>query len=80
MTSIVKPQIKSNLYTPGEMPLAPDNGQRLRLRGETTKGPWEGYLEFRHQRDQRWGHVCVPKDKWTFNEANAVCRHLGFEW
>lgn len=80
LTPAVKHSIKSAPFTTSEIPLAPDSGQRLRLRGATSKGPWEGYLEFRQQKDQKWGHVCVPKDKWTFNEANTVCRHLGFEW
>ena len=59
-----------------EVPLAPDSGQRIRLRGGA--GPWEGYLEVRRGKDQPWGHVCDTPDSWIIEEANVVCRLLGF--
>lgn len=59
-----------------EIPIAPDSGQRIRLRGGA--GPWEGYLEVRRGKDQPWGHVCDTPDSWIIEEANVVCRLLGF--
>lgn len=57
-------------------PLAPDSGQRMRLRGGA--GPWEGYVEVRMGSHQPWGHMCDAIDAWTLQEANVVCQHLGF--
>lgn len=60
----------------GRAPLSPDSGQRIRLRGGA--GPWEGYLEVRGAREKPWGHVCDVSDSWTIQEANVICRTLGF--
>lgn len=76
LTTVSKPTVPPLVES--RTPLAPDSGQRLRLRGGS--GPWEGYLEFREQKGHSWGHVCLAKEKFTFNEANTICRHLGFDW
>ena len=72
------PQYTKPIFSsaPIELPIAPDSGQRFRLRG--GEGPWEGYLEVRGSGDKPWGHVCDADGSWTIQEANVVCRHLGF--
>ena len=52
----------------------PPSGQRVRLRG--GKGPFSGYLEMR-QGSGKWGLVCDRGD-WGMQEANLVCKQLGF--
>ena len=64
------------MAAPLALPLSPDSGQYMRLRGGA--GPWEGYLEVRSGKDRPWGHVCDISDNWTLQEASVVCRHLGF--
>ena len=51
---------------------APTSGQSIRLRG--GKSPYEGYVEIEH--NDNWGFICDPN--WTFEEANVVCKQLGF--
>ncbi len=48
-------------------------GQKVRLRG--GKYPYSGYLEIFYSND--WGFVC-DSGSWTMDEANLVCKQLGF--
>ena len=50
---------------------SPPSGQRVRLR---YGGPYSGYLELFHSGE--WGLVC--DDDWTREEADIVCKQLGF--
>ena len=52
----------------------PISGQKLRLRG--GKSPFSGYLEI--SRNDQWGFVC-DSGTWTFEEADIVCKQLGFK-
>ena len=51
---------------------SPPSGQRVRLRG--GKHPYSGYLELWHSGE--WGFVC--DDDWSRQEADIVCKQLGF--
>ena len=51
---------------------SPQSGQRVRLRG--GKQPYSGYLELLHSGE--WGFVC--DDDWNPEEADIVCKELGF--
>lgn len=75
-STTVPPLQRNNVAAPLALPLSPDSGQYMRLRGGA--GPWEGYLEVRSGKDRPWGHVCDISDNWTLQEASVVCRHLGF--
>ena len=50
---------------------SPISGQRVRLR---YGGPYSGYLELFHSGE--WGLVC--DDDWTREEADIVCKQIGF--
>ena len=50
---------------------SPPSGQRVRLRGAST---YKGYLELYHS--DQWGLVC--DDDWNREEADIVCKQLGF--
>ena len=50
---------------------SPPSGQRVRLRGGST---YKGYLEIFHS--DQWGLVC--DDDWNREEADIVCKQLGF--
>ena len=50
---------------------SPPSGQRVRLRGAST---FKGYLELYHS--DQWGLVC--DDDWNREEADIVCKQLGF--
>ena len=50
---------------------SPPSGQRVRLRGAST---YKGYLELYHS--DQWGLVC--DDDWNRDEADIVCKQLGF--
>ena len=52
---------------------APPSGQKVRLRG--GNGPYSGYLEVSYLNE--WGFVC-DSSAWTRDEANIVCKQLGF--
>ena len=52
---------------------SPPSGQRVRLR--SGGAPHKGYLEMFHS--DRWGLVC-DGGSWTVEEADVVCRQLGF--
>ena len=52
---------------------SPPSGQRVRLR--SGGAPHKGYLEMFHS--DRWGLVC-DRGSWTVQEAEVVCRQLGF--
>ena len=51
---------------------SPPTGQRVRLRG--GKQPHYGYVELFHS--DEWGYVC--DDDWSIQDANIVCKQLGF--
>ena len=51
---------------------APPSGQTVRLR--QGRSPAEGYLEL--VVDGEWGYVC--DDGWSMQEADLVCRQLGY--
>ena len=51
---------------------SPQSGQRVRLRG--GKQPYSGYLELLHSGE--WGFVC--DDDWNQEDADIVCKELGF--
>ena len=52
---------------------APPSGQKVRLRGGVQ--PYTGYLEISYSNE--WGFVC-DSGSWTMEEANVVCKQLGF--
>ena len=52
---------------------SPPSGQRVRLR--SGGAPHKGYLEMFHS--NKWGLVC-DGGSWTVEEAEVVCRQLGF--
>nr|XP_039262614.1 lysyl oxidase homolog 2-like isoform X2 [Styela clava] len=57
-------------YAPGS---AEPTAENIRLRGGPTVG--QGKVEV--SLDGRWGALC--SNHWTMNEANVVCRQLGYE-
>ena len=53
---------------------APPSGQLVRLR--KGKSPSNGYVEMFS--NNKWGYVC-DAGTWTMEEANVVCKQLGFK-
>ncbi|XP_075216413.1 uncharacterized protein LOC142321844 isoform X2 [Lycorma delicatula] len=62
----------------GHMPItkAPVSRQYVRLRGGTK--PHEGFLELQTT-SPGWGIVCDKENSWSIQEANVVCKQLGYE-
>lgn len=55
---------------------APISRQFVRLRGGSK--PSEGFLELQIS-SPGWGIVCDKENSWTIQEANIVCKQLGYE-
>ncbi|XP_026679374.1 uncharacterized protein LOC103509181 [Diaphorina citri] len=77
-----KRDLKSKVPTANGIPTfivpgkKPNSGQMVRLRGGSR--PSEGFLELKSSVGTDWGLVCDKPNGWSMEEANVICRQLGY--
>ncbi|KAI5739459.1 hypothetical protein M8J77_019547 [Diaphorina citri] len=77
-----KRDLKSKVPTANRIPTfivpgkKPNSRQMVRLRGGSR--PSEGFLELKSSVGTDWGLVCDKPNGWSMEEANVICRQLGY--